>query len=240
MCLSKEQVLAETKEIRIFLRKTPKDFRKSCLGWDMRRRLEVDFAGDDGNYAGEALLVFDCGLEEGDVPDVKRFTRWKTIVSGKDGLPSTNRFNQQQPSSSLFGGPSTPETENSTSKPLRTRSSSYMSSGSSPERADVLEEWRCSKLTFGGLRSLQLSTTALDHSTFANLTMSEDPALGFSTASTASSPYASPMSVASQPASASDIPGQRARFVTAGTKSGVILVWNVRAPVARDRACEQC
>jgi hypothetical protein len=233
MCLSKEQVLAETKEIRIFLRKTPKDFRKSCLGWDMRRRLEVDFAGDDGNYAGEALLVFDCGLEEGDVPDVTRFTRWKTIVSGKDGLPSTNRFNQQQPSSSLFGGPSTPETENSTSKPLRTRSSSYMSSGSSPERADVLEEWRCSKLTFGGLRSLQLSTTALDHSTFANLTMSEDPALGFSTASTASSPYASPMSVASQPASASDIPGQRARFVTAGTKSGVILVWNVRAPVSR-------
>lgn len=44
------------------------------------------------------------------------------------------------------------------------------------------------------------------------------------------------MSIASQPASPSDIPGQRARFVAAGTKSGVVLLWDIRAPVSR--SCE--
>lgn len=41
------------------------------------------------------------------------------------------------------------------------------------------------------------------------------------------------MSVASQPASPADIPGQRARFLAAGTKNGVVLVWDVRASVSR-------
>ncbi|TKA69930.1 hypothetical protein B0A55_07985, partial [Friedmanniomyces simplex] len=47
MCLSKEQVKAETREIEDFAARKPKDFRKACVGWDMRRKLEVDFAGDD-------------------------------------------------------------------------------------------------------------------------------------------------------------------------------------------------
>ena len=48
MGLSKEQVAAETKEIEMFIRKMPKDFRSLCEGWDMQRRLEVDFAAGDG------------------------------------------------------------------------------------------------------------------------------------------------------------------------------------------------
>lgn len=250
MCLSKEQVLAETKEIQQFLRKPPKNFRKSCLGWDMRRRIEVDFAGDDGNYAGEAIMVFGCGLEEGDVAGAKRFTRWKTREKESESVASPTPAPYQ--SSSLFGGSSTPnipleqiaegltsgigqeEAYYGASQAQRTRSSSYMSLSSSPERANLMEEWRCSEFTFGGLRSVQLTATTLDSSTFSVLTMSEDPALGFSTSSTTSSPYASPMSVASQPASPSDIPGQRARFVTAGTKSGIIIVWDIRSPVSRN------
>ncbi|KAF2121159.1 hypothetical protein BDV96DRAFT_563706 [Lophiotrema nucula] len=229
MCLSKEQVVAETREIQQFLRKQPKDFRKSCLGWDMRRRLEVDFAGDDGNYAGETMIVFDCGLEEGSVAGIKRFTRWKVREKEKGGVSSAEA-SQAQPS--LFGGTNTPDLTHIRAG-QRTRSMSCMSSSSSPERANLVEEWRCSDLTFGGLRSVELTTTTLDISTFATMTMSEDPALGFSTASTASSPYASPMSVASQPASPSDIPGQRARFVAAGTKNGTVLLWDVRSPVSR-------
>ncbi|KAF1950789.1 hypothetical protein CC80DRAFT_597870 [Byssothecium circinans] len=233
MCLSKEQVLAETKEIQAFLQKQPKDFRKSCLGWDMRRRLEVDFAGDDGNYAGEAMVVFECGLEEDEVAKIVRYTRWKTWDSTKSStampviLPSTQ-------TSSLFGG-SVVGTPDTSYRKLaqRARSSSYMSSTSSPERDNLIEEWRCSNLTFGGLKLVQITATVADQSTFANLTMSEDPALGFSVASTASSPYASPMSVASQPASPSDIPGRRGRFVAAGTSTGVVLLWDVRAPVSR-------
>jgi hypothetical protein len=233
MCLSKEQIIAETKEIQQFLRKTPKHFRKACLGWDMRRRLEVDFAGDDGNYAGETMVVFECGLDEGQVADIKRFTRMKVNEKEKSTTTSTRIATPQlSQSASLFGdsGIGTPDLA---TLPQRMRRSSYMSSSSSPERANLVEEWRCSKLTFGGFRSLQLMATTLDISTFATLTMSEDPALGFSTSSTASSPYASPISVASQPASPSDIPGQRARFIAAGTKTGVVLLWDVRAPTSR-------
>lgn len=233
MCLGKEQIIAETKEIQQYLRKPPKHFRKSCLGWDMRRRLEVDFAGDDGNYAGEAMVVFECGLEEGDVAEIKRFTRWKT--TGKDKSTNTStRISTPQPSqtTSLFGGSGTGTPDLARTTP-RARSSSYLSAASSPERANLIEEWRCSKLTFGGFKGTQVTTTTLDISTFATLTMSEDPALGFSTVSTASSPYASPMSVASQPASPSDIPGQRARFVAAGTKTGVVILWDIRSSVSR-------
>lgn len=233
MCLSKDQIIAETREIQQFLLKPPKVFRKVCLGWDMRRRLEVDFAGDDGNYAGEALMVFECGLEEGDVADIKRFTRWRTQEKEKSTTASTRTATPQAfQSTSLFGG-SGAGTPDPAKMSLRTRRSSCMSSTSSPERASLVEEWRCSKFTFGGFKGTQLVTTTLDHSTFATITLSEDPALGFSTISTASSPYASPMSVASQPASPSDIPGQRARLVAAGTKTGVVLLWDVRAPVSR-------
>ncbi|KAF2204663.1 hypothetical protein GQ43DRAFT_364162 [Delitschia confertaspora ATCC 74209] len=228
MCLGKQQVRAETAEIQQYLRMLPKDFRKLCLGWDMRRRLEVDFAGDDGTYAGEAMVVFDCGTEEDDVADVTRYTRFKVHEKEKVSVISPT-FPQQQ---SLFGGSTTPDPSNGPSS-LRSRSSSYISSGSSPERTTVVEEWRCSKFSFGGLKSIEITTTTLDNSTFATLSLSEDPALGFSGPSTASSPYASPMSVASQPSSPSDIPGQRARFMAAGTKLGIVLVWDIRAPISR-------
>ncbi|KKY25761.1 putative f-box and wd domain-containing protein [Diplodia seriata] len=77
MCLTEEQIKAETQEINAFLRMKPIDFRTMCVGWDMRRRMEVDFAGDDGNNAGEAVVVFDCGLEEDSLASAKRFTRLK-------------------------------------------------------------------------------------------------------------------------------------------------------------------
>ncbi|KAH6614034.1 hypothetical protein C7974DRAFT_475867 [Boeremia exigua] len=233
MCLGKQQIAAETREIQQFLRKPPKDFRKSCLGWDMRRRLEVDFAGDDGNDAGEALVILECGLDEGTTAEVTRFTRWRSSDRDKSTATSTRTATPQlSQGPSLFGGPgvSTPVTIQA---PLRNRSSSYMSTSSSPEPASLVEEWRSSKFNFGGFKNTRLIVSALDSSTFATLTLSEDPALGFSTASTASSPYASPMSVASQPASPADIPGQRARFLAVGTKSGTVIVWDVRAPVSR-------
>ena len=232
MCLSKDQVRAETEEIQRFLAKTPKDFRKLCLGWDMRRRLEVDFAGDDGNYAGEALVVFDCGTQDDSVSDVKRYTRFKLDQKASEisGVSSPAVSLPQQ--GSLFGGSCASDIPNGYSGP-RTRTLSYASVGSSPERSDLVQEWRCSKFTFGAFKPVELTTTTLDQSTFASLTLSEDPALGFSGPSTASSPYASPLSVASQPASPADVPGQRARFMAAGTMTGDIFIWDIRAPISR-------
>lgn len=236
MCLSKDQILAETREIQKFIHKLPKEFRKSCLGWDMRRRLEVDFAGDDGNYAGEAMVIVECGLEEGDIAKMTRYTRWKTRENSKASTTSTPVVSQRaSQATSLFGGSgtATPDVAQQQGLPSRIRSSSYISNTSSPERVSLVEEWRTSNLILAGLKGVQIATTALDSSTFATVTMSEDPALGFSAASTASSPYASPMSVASQPSSPSDIPGQRARFLAAGTKTGEVLLWDLRAPVSR-------
>lgn len=231
MCLSRDQIQSETKEIEQFLRKQPKDFRKSCMGWDMRRELEVDFAGDDGNYAGEAMVVFECGIEEGDIAAVKRFTRCK--IQEKDRSGPSSRPSEPQERASLFGGSVTPDLPFNGRSSERARRSSQLSSDTSPERASFVEEWRSSHFSFGGLKSTEITATALDSSTFTTLTLSEDPALGFSIALNASSPYASPQSTTSQPASPSDIPGQRARFLAAGTKTGSILVWDVRAPVSR-------
>lgn len=231
MCLSRDQIRSETKEIQEFLRKQPKDFQRACTGWDMRRRLEVDFAGDDGNYAGEAMVIFECGIEEGDMTNVKRFTRCR--IREKERFNSASWSPESQQSTSLFGGSVTPDIPGNDRSNQRVRRSSHVSSNSSPERANLFEEWRCSQLSFGGLKSIALTVTALDSSTFAILTLSEDPALGFSTSSNASSPYASPMSCTSQPSTSADIPGQRARFVAAGTNTGNILVWDVRAPVSR-------
>ncbi|KAF2009986.1 hypothetical protein BU24DRAFT_455167 [Aaosphaeria arxii CBS 175.79] len=230
MCLSKDQVAAETKEIRSFIRKQPKDFRASCLGWDMRRRLEVDFAGDDGHYAGEAMVVFQCGLGQDETAEIKRYTRWKSVEKNRS-FPIPNGVAARH-NASIFGGSATPISSHVASTE-RIRSDSSISTSSSPERENLVEEWRCSLLSFGGLKMVRISATTLDISTFATMTMSEDPALGFSTTSTASSPYASPMSVASQPASPADIPGQRGRFIAAGTLNGVVLLWDVRAPFSR-------
>lgn len=229
MCLSKDQIVAETEDIQDFIGRRPKDFRELCLSWDMQRCLEVDFAGDDGNYAGEAIMVFDCGLRQVSAPVIHRYTRWRSADAEKNDLIGPEPHVLQD-SSSLFGGPAPPTVPHPQFS-KRTRSSSYVSANSSPERPTFVEEWRTSNFTFGGSK-VEITTTALDNSTFATMTMSEDPALGFSTASTASSPFASPHSVASQPASPSDIPGQRARLVSAGTSNGVVLVWDMRAPVS--------
>ncbi|TKA67858.1 hypothetical protein B0A49_08314, partial [Cryomyces minteri] len=225
MCLSREQIKAETREIETFLQKKPKEFRKACEGWDMRRRLEVDFAGDDGRYAGESVVVVQCGLEEEDVAGINRFTRCKFQenkgVSGKDEAMFTSDDTKgTKVGSSLFGGVSTVEGDLQTA-------SSY------PK--PWLEEWRTSQLRFEGLRSVQITTTAVDTSTYALLTISEDPLLSFpGNTPMTSSPLGTPLSPGvTTPTSPSDVPGQRARFLAAGTKMGSILLWNIRAPNAQ-------
>ncbi|KAL1619959.1 hypothetical protein SLS56_009878 [Neofusicoccum ribis] len=232
MCLSEEQIKAETQEINAFLRMKPIDFRTACLGWDMRRRMEVDFAGDDGNTAGEAIVVFECGLEEETTASAKRFTRLKVSMATEiKPMPKEVVDIANNAASSLFGGPDISSRPPSTT---RQRQSSVQSSDTaSPERPDLVEEWRCSQLSFSGAKSVQLATTTLDMSTYATMTLSEDPIFGFSGSSTASSPFASPFSDQSQPANPADVPGQRARFLAAGTKSGSIFLWDIRAAVAR-------
>jgi hypothetical protein len=232
MCLDKEQIKAESRENETFLRKLPKEFRHLSLGWDMRRRLEVDFAGDDGNFAGESMTIFQCGLDEDGVAGARRFTRLKvseddsSVVS--DSCPPTP--DDQQPMAehhdSIFG---------ITSPHDRGRGQTtmgYSSVEASPERAPTMEEWRCTRLSFGTAKAVQITSTTIDCSLYAMMTLSEDPAVGM-LGSSNSSAYGSPFNNDDRSLIPSEIPGQRARFVAAGTQTGQIFVWDIRAATSK-------
>ena len=240
MCLSKDQIQSETREIEAFATMKPKDFQKACHGWDMRRRLEVDFAGDDGNNAGENVVVFDCGLDEGNIAAVKRYSRCRLqdrpSYESSSTPPMTTASTETSETPSLFGGSSPPPV----TAPASTFSFDSLEAslaqddftGSITPRP-MSEEWRTSILSLGGLRSVQLLATTIDNSSFATQTISEDPLLSFSGRSAASSPSLTPLSASEPIANPTDMPGQRARLFAAGTKTGAVILWDVRAPIAK-------
>ncbi|KAK5133700.1 hypothetical protein LTR08_007454 [Meristemomyces frigidus] len=239
MCLSKEQIKAETHEVEAYANKKPKDVQRACFGWDMRRKLEVDFAGDDANNAGESVVVFDCGLEDESVAAVKRYTRCRFQDRSSVGSASTPLLTSAStPSSaapSLFGN-----TTSTISAPVSTFSIDRLEDslsqdgfGGSITPRPMSEEWRESIFEFGGLKSVQILTTTIDSSVYATQTMSEDPLLSFSGRSSASSPSLTPMSPTEPMIEPADVPGQRARLFAIGTKTGSVILWNVRASIPK-------
>lgn len=232
MCLSAEQVIAETREIETYLGRKPKDFQRSCLKWDMRRRLEVDFANDDDNNSGETAVVFDCGLDDDTNASIVRYTRHKVYeqsVEPKESKTVPNLEPGPTGASSLFGGPTAPRQVNPSQSPqLYATPDEYESAATS---CSMSEEWRSSTFSFGGMKAVEITTTSMDCSSFATITKAEDPLLTLSSQSTTSSPSLTPLSQTSSPMTSGDIPGQRARLVAAGTKMGSILVWNLRASI---------
>ena len=235
MGLSTEQIYAETKEIENFACEKPRHFRKICQGWDMRRRLEVDFGGVNENQAGEAFVVFECGLGEGQISRVKRYTRLLQQYSVSTQESTVPLSSPKPDVPSLFGGPELDQSVMSSSQQSSEEQDAQQQNplveGETPF-PEIFESWRTSSFSFGGLKSPQITTTALDASTFALLTASEDPLLGFPSSTEASSPFTSPLGKMSRPTSPSEIPGQRSRMVVAGTKTGAIVIWNIRASIS--------
>lgn len=240
--LTRDQVAAETREIEQFLSYKPKDFRKVCQGWDMRRKLEVDFAGDDLHGAGESIVVVSCGSAESSSASIQRYTRLKHDVA----LPSDQKeesFPQLQPSAtsqpSLFGGPETSPTHDDAglSEPL-SRSSSVRVDA---QLASATAEWRMSDLVFDLPKSVEITATTMDTSNFAQMTVAEDPlltmcGLSSSSSSSSSSPpsqMSSPLWHSGKPTSRADVPGQGARFLALGTSNGAVYIWNVRAATSQ-------
>lgn len=239
--LSPEQLAAETREIEKFCRYPPQHFRKSNEGWDMRRLLEVDFAGDDGSKAGENVVVVQCGLDEGQIPGIKRYTRCKVSNPAEEAMSEASTPDLQSGDGirkgSLFGGIQTGMSEEpgwsfGSIKRAPSASSDQL------EESAIIEEWRSSVFTLGGLKAPQITTTAIDLSTYTLLTTSEDPLLCVGGSSVTSSPTSSPLPQMPRPNAPSDIPGQRARLFTAGTKTGTIVVWNMRDPTSNNTAIE--
>ena len=242
MRLSKAQIIAETVEIERFLMHQPSYFRQVCLGWDMRRRLEVDFAGDDGSGAGEGIVVMRCAFEEGETIEVKRFTRWRTEQASLQEypLPKTPPLAAQTTTmASLFGGGKviTPA-RNSSPDSSRIGTIFYTPGKQSPSipgsptiknlSSALVEEWRTSNMLMKDQPTVKITASSIDMSTFALLTVDEDPILTINGDSTVSSPFATPSDRGGMSSVA--IPGQRARFLAIGSSSGRVVIFNMRGP----------
>ncbi|KAJ4165057.1 hypothetical protein LMH87_006704 [Akanthomyces muscarius] len=210
MDLSDSQIAAEAREIETFMRYQPDHFLNVCEGWDMQRKLEVDFANDDGQEAGEGIFVIDCG--RGEKACITRFCRSTTAqrplafgaVKSAPAIPS-----------SLFGQAgvqSTPEPQSPRSPPPTPHSPKALSA--------PMDEWRAVSFQLKGIGSDVITSSALDNSAFATLTLSEDP---LHTADESLVPNG-----ADGEREVQEIPGRRARFLTVGTSSGAVLVWNAR------------
>ncbi|KAL8735088.1 MAG: hypothetical protein Q9181_002926 [Wetmoreana brouardii] len=240
MGLSPEQVAAETKEIQSFLSKKPKHFHKVNEAWDMRRRIEVDFAGNDESGAGENIVVIQCGLDDGQAAAIKRYTRCKFSNPAAEAgyeVASPSYKGGQDVGSSVFGASQRGLVQEPSwsFEPVRLNSTAR-----SDNQGNVtpIDEWRVSTFSLGGFKMPQITTTAIDLSTYALLTVSEDPLLSIGGSSITSSPTSSPLHQGPRPSAPSDIPGQRARFFAAGTKTGTIILWNMRDPIPTTSAIE--
>ena len=253
MKLSPAQISAETLEVEKFLAYRPSHFRKICEGWDMRRKLEVDFAGDDGNRAGEAICVIKCGNHQGDQAEIRRFTGWKSEPAPLDDYPIPRTppiASTAKTMASLFSGSrvitpwrtSTPEsasvasTIRGTSVINRARTSYLDRSPTLPPSpisteifsSTVAEEWRSTNLSLKGFPDVEITASAIDMSTPALLTVDEDPLLTMNGASNVSTPLATPSDQGTS--TAATIPGHRGRFLAIGTKTGIVVMWNMRGP----------
>ena len=214
LSLSSEQIAEETKEIQVFSAQPPKHFRQICTRWDMQRRLEVDFANDNVDGGGEALFIVDHEVEEDETPNIWRFTR---VKSGKMALdqnrgivPSSSRRFSGDHGFPVFG-------------PLDVDTEEGGNGGT--------DAWLASLFVTKDTKSSYFTATALDQSKYARLTTSEDPLLSMS-ASANSSPLSTPSGDMPPLSSRTEIPGQRSRFLAAGTSLGAIVVWDTRAPTS--------
>lgn len=229
MGLSRAEVLAETGEIETFMRKKPVYYRKLNQGWDMRRRLEVDFASGDVNGVGESIFVINCGFDEERSTSIKRFTHCKRQVVSMDPLSKTPQLDTMV---KAWESPRTASPLSGSNLPFRHNQAEISTTPTNVEVSETTmdEEWRTSILGWGALKTFQIKTTAMDQSTFASTTAFEDPLLVLSDSSNPSSPLESRSRKTPPLRSISDIPGQRGRFMAAGTNTGVIVLWNLREP----------
>ncbi|KAL2142671.1 hypothetical protein VTI28DRAFT_826 [Corynascus sepedonium] len=230
MNLSRDQLVAEAREIEKYFRHTPAHFKKVCEGWDMLRKLEVDFAAESENGGGESVFVITCGSEEAEPASIRRYTKVGSSAKPSPSGALTPVAPLIAPRRSIFGGEAAAEVVEAT---LRVDSDktgvSSPISGSSTPRPETMagkvgtEEWRISDFDFKRSAATEITASAVDMSNFALMTAFEDPLSGLSGANTP----ATPGTPTSRHATG-EIPGRRARLLAVGTNSGSVAVWNMR------------
>ncbi|RGP65042.1 hypothetical protein FLONG3_9377 [Fusarium longipes] len=206
MNLSKSQLTAEAREIEKFLRHKPAHFRRACEGWDMQRKLEVDFANDDGHGAGESIFVLDCGLAEDRPAHIERYTRSLVPQDAQSSsviLAPTPPALSVAKQSSLFSATNTEVLEVPEEKVSRSVSPASLSS---LDFVSHFHEWESCSMALKGQSHAAITSVSIDCSNTAVLTLGEDPLY----------------------ATEDEIPGRRSRLFAIGTDDGAVLVWNAR------------
>ncbi|KAM0321698.1 hypothetical protein ACHAQA_009937 [Verticillium albo-atrum] len=228
MKLSKEQLTAEAREVEKFLRHKPSHFRKVCEGWDMRRMLEVDFANDDGNGGGEIIVVIECGWEKGQGPKVSRYIRSILPKTPQPASTSEDLVEADSVPVSIFGASS------AASSPVEPKSAVPASIGLSlptPPSPPILtpgllSDWSITVFRLANCHKSEITASATDLSAHAAMTATEDP---LKETVKVTSKAGTPISVTPRTAeSLAEIPGRNARMLAIGTKSGAVLLWNMR------------
>ena len=239
LSLNRDQIIAETLEVESFLRTKPKHFRKVCYGWDMCRRLDVDFASTDKHMAGEIVLVVGSSQQKAANLELKRYTRHKTDDQTPKFLEGTQpaHFSGQPshfdgtslPSESVFGGPTSVAASSWSFVGLKDGiHDASVSFGENDTNRSLIEEWHSSELSFDSARVLRVTAIAIDHSYVANLCTFEDPSESDTTISSVSNSASPPLQWL--PADLrKDIPGQEARLIALGTDNGSIYLFNIRS-----------
>ncbi|KAL8409680.1 hypothetical protein RB594_007941 [Gaeumannomyces avenae] len=240
--LTTEQLASEARDISTFLRHTPSHFRKICTGWDMRRRLEVDFGGGSGSgVGGEAIVVITCGIEPEHPAGLLRYIRHGPQSSpGSISTPCVDASAVgtpgPQPSSSIFG--SAPSTKSNVRAAIMTLSRSDGAEMPTPPGDSKLgsssdegvEQWDVASFNFAGKGQdmVEITATAIDNSTYAVTTIFEDPSRTANVTGIGSNAGTGVSTPATGKQLVGEIPGKRARMMAVGTSSGAVFVWNVR------------
>lgn len=211
MGLSKQQIIAEAREIEKFLRYEPAHFRKVCEGWDMQRKVEVDFAE-------EIIVVFRCIQEKDNPAEILRYSR-APINDTKASKAEMSSIVPPYSNASIFGSDSQTPFINGSRSPT-TLSQTKAEAG--PVQPGLSAEWRTSKLSIKKLGHAEITATAMDNSLHALLAPFEDPLNG--DAQSLKSGSGTPTSKQNT----GEIPGRRARFMGIGTDHGNIIAWNMR------------
>ncbi|KZZ91003.1 F-box domain, Skp2-like protein [Ascosphaera apis ARSEF 7405] len=241
--LSGAQIAAQTNEVQKWLGLMPRQLREIYNGWDMRRKVLADFASGSAADSGESVIVIGCGWID-NVADIKRYSRLRVV----DQLPKATHVEVEKTRStpSLFGGPVVKE-------PPSNGSYDYFANPNHTHSDDSLgfrDEWRVTDLDYLQ-KGAEITAAALDCSTFATLTVDEDPMViisggkgspnssvqnstTFTTPTTPSTPATNSIPTPSTAdkshigRSATEIPGQRGRYLAVGTNTGTVIIWDVR------------
>ncbi|KAI9888754.1 MAG: hypothetical protein M1814_006448 [Vezdaea aestivalis] len=222
--LKADQFVAETKDIEEFMKHKPIHFRNKYENWNMKRTVKVDFAGNAGTF-GESIIVVEPLVDGGLIQSPIRFTRCGIgHIRQNSATLSANKLSPGTPS--ILGGTLLPPSESSPS------SSSSLESPQSvildATFSDLDEEWRESHLRLGTSKVFDITAVAIDNSVCALNCSWEDPLLS-TTDLESSFDDRSPRNSERR---LGHLPGQRGRYLAVGTDTGIIVIWNVRAPTS--------